>query len=131
MNEYGSLNHAKCECKYHVVFIPKYRRKALYRSLRKHLRHLFREWAQAEGMRDWGGAPDGRSCAYAGLDSAEVLGIAGAGVGELKVDGGEMHGPMLSSGRARRVTLQWAFANCQATSRTGGVSFSGWTTMRS
>ncbi|PYJ80135.1 MAG: IS200/IS605 family transposase, partial [Verrucomicrobia bacterium] len=25
MNEYESLNHTKWECKYHVVFIPKYR----------------------------------------------------------------------------------------------------------
>ena len=30
MNDYQSLNHTKWECKYHVVFIPKYRRKALY-----------------------------------------------------------------------------------------------------
>ena len=45
MNEYQSLNHTKWECKYHVVFIPKYRRKALYGSLRKHLGSLFRELA--------------------------------------------------------------------------------------
>ena len=32
MNDYDSLNHTKWECKYHVVFIPKYRRKALFRS---------------------------------------------------------------------------------------------------
>ena len=46
MNEYESLNHTKWECKYHVVFIPKYRRKALYGSLRKHLGCLFRELAR-------------------------------------------------------------------------------------
>jgi len=46
MNEYESLNHTKWECKYHVVFIPKYRRKALYGSLRKHLGGLFRELAR-------------------------------------------------------------------------------------
>ena len=46
MNEYESLNHTKWECKYHVVFIPKYRRKALYGSLRKHLGNLFRELAR-------------------------------------------------------------------------------------
>lgn len=28
--DYETLNHSKWECKYHVVFIPKYRRKALY-----------------------------------------------------------------------------------------------------
>ena len=46
MNEYESLNHTKWECKYHVVFIPKYRRKVLYSSLRKHLGKLFRELAR-------------------------------------------------------------------------------------
>src|SRR5207237_4008662 len=46
MNEYESLNHTKWECKYHVVFIPKYRRKALYGSLRKHLGSLFQELAR-------------------------------------------------------------------------------------
>ena len=46
MNEYESLNHTKWECRYHVVFIPKYRRKALYGSLRKHLGNLFRELAR-------------------------------------------------------------------------------------
>ncbi len=46
MNDYESLNHTKWECKYHVVFIPKYRRKALYGSLRKHLGELFREPAR-------------------------------------------------------------------------------------
>ena len=46
MNDYQSLNHAKWECKYHVVFIPKYRRKALYGSLRKHLGQVFRELAR-------------------------------------------------------------------------------------
>jgi putative transposase len=30
MNEFQSLRHTKWECKYHVVFIPKYRRKVLY-----------------------------------------------------------------------------------------------------
>ena len=43
MNEYESLNHTNWECKYPVVFIPKYRRKALYASLRKHLGSLFTE----------------------------------------------------------------------------------------
>jgi putative transposase len=46
MNDYESLNHTKWECKYHVVFIPKYRRKALFRSLRQHLGKVFRELAR-------------------------------------------------------------------------------------
>ena len=46
MNEYESLSHTKWECKYHVVFIPKYRRKALYGPLRQHLGSVFRELAR-------------------------------------------------------------------------------------
>jgi REP element-mobilizing transposase RayT len=42
MDEYESLNHTKWECKYHVVFIPKYRRKELYGQLRRDLGPVFR-----------------------------------------------------------------------------------------
>jgi len=45
MDEYESLSHAKWECKYHVVFIPKGRRKALYGHLRQHLGGVFRQLA--------------------------------------------------------------------------------------
>ncbi len=40
-----SLNHSKWECKYHVVFIPKRRRKTLYAALRKHLGEVFHRLA--------------------------------------------------------------------------------------
>jgi putative transposase len=46
MDEYASLSHSKWECKYHVVFIPKGRRKALYGQLRKHLGEVFRTLAR-------------------------------------------------------------------------------------
>jgi putative transposase len=46
MNEYQSLSHTKWECKYHVVFIPKGRRKALYDRLRVALGEVFRELAR-------------------------------------------------------------------------------------
>ena len=42
MDDYQSLNHTKWECKYHVVFIPKCRRKVLYGGLRRHLGSVFR-----------------------------------------------------------------------------------------
>ena len=42
----GSLSHTKWECKYHVVFIPKNRRKALYGELRRDLGIVFRELAR-------------------------------------------------------------------------------------
>jgi putative transposase len=37
MRREGSLNHSRWECKYHVVFIPKYRKKAIFGQLRKEL----------------------------------------------------------------------------------------------
>jgi putative transposase len=46
MDEYQSLTHTKWECKYHVVFIPKYRRKKLFGELRTHLGAVFRKLAQ-------------------------------------------------------------------------------------
>ena len=46
MNVYESLNPTKWECKYPVIVIPKYRRKALYGSLRRHLGTVFRELAR-------------------------------------------------------------------------------------
>ncbi|HEY9172180.1 MAG TPA: IS200/IS605 family transposase [Verrucomicrobiae bacterium] len=50
MNVCESLNHTKGECKYPVVFIPKYRRKALFGKLRPHWGRGFRELArQKEG----------------------------------------------------------------------------------
>jgi len=51
MDEYESLSHAKWECKYHVVFIPKCRRKALYGALRKHLGKVFRKLAEQKESR--------------------------------------------------------------------------------
>jgi REP-associated tyrosine transposase len=46
MNDYQSLSPTKWECKYHVVFLPKYRRKVLYGQLRIHLGEVFRELAR-------------------------------------------------------------------------------------
>ena len=45
MDEYESLSHSKWECKYHVIFIPKCRRKTLYKELRQHLGEVFRRLA--------------------------------------------------------------------------------------
>ena len=42
---YESLSHSKWDCKYHIVFIPKGRRKVLYGSIRKFLGPIFRELA--------------------------------------------------------------------------------------
>jgi putative transposase len=51
MDKFESLNHTKWDCKYHVVFIPKGRRKVLYGQLRSHLGEVFRGLAQHKESR--------------------------------------------------------------------------------
>jgi len=44
-------SHTKWDCKYHVVFIPKCRRQALYKELRQHLGDGFRSLAEQQDCR--------------------------------------------------------------------------------
>jgi len=43
---FQSLSHSKWDCKYHVVFVPKWRRKALFGQVRKELGAIFHELAR-------------------------------------------------------------------------------------
>ena len=51
MDSSESLSHSRWECKYHVVFIPKCRRKALYTELRTHLGEVFKRLAEQKESR--------------------------------------------------------------------------------
>ena len=51
MDEFESLSHTKWECKYHVVFIPKCRRRTLYGQLRQHLGEVLRKLATQKESR--------------------------------------------------------------------------------
>jgi REP-associated tyrosine transposase len=46
MKEYQSLSHTRWDCKYHIVFIPKRRKKKVFGVLRRHLGQIFKELAQ-------------------------------------------------------------------------------------
>ena len=46
MQTYESLKHTTWDCKYHVVFIPKCRRKVLYQGIRQELGTVFRNLAE-------------------------------------------------------------------------------------
>jgi putative transposase len=46
MNDIQCLSHTKWDCKYDVVWIPKYGRKTLYDELRKNLGYAFHEFAR-------------------------------------------------------------------------------------
>jgi putative transposase len=51
MDEYESLSHTKWECKYHVVFIPKCRRKVLYERIRRDLGEVLHRLAKQKESR--------------------------------------------------------------------------------
>jgi len=45
MKDISSLSHTAWDCKYHLVWVPKYRKTILYGHLRKHLGDIFKELA--------------------------------------------------------------------------------------
>lgn len=51
MESTETLKHTRWDCKYHVVFIPQYRRKALYKELRQHLGEVLRDLASQKECR--------------------------------------------------------------------------------
>ena len=50
MNDNRSLSHTTWNCKYHIVFAPKYRRKMFYREKREEIGKILRElcWWKGE-----------------------------------------------------------------------------------
>ena len=50
MKDYKSLSHTRWDCKYHIVFIPKKRKKVIYGSLRKFLGEILHELAKQKGI---------------------------------------------------------------------------------
>jgi putative transposase len=49
--EFNHLNHATWECKYHVVFTPKYRKKLLFGKIKRHLGQVFHDPARRKECR--------------------------------------------------------------------------------
>ena len=50
MNDFESLSHVRWDCKYHVVFIPKYRRKVLFGKLRSSIGRVLRDLCEQKGV---------------------------------------------------------------------------------
>ena len=48
---YESLSHSKWDCTYHIVFVPKYRKKVLYGKVRRYLGPKFHELANQRGSK--------------------------------------------------------------------------------
>ena len=50
MRDWQGQSHVKWYCKYHVVFVPKYRRRSIYGSLRRQIGGILRELCQQHGV---------------------------------------------------------------------------------
>ena len=50
MREWQSQAHVKHYCRYHVVFVPKYRKKAIYGALRRDIGNIFRDLCRQSGV---------------------------------------------------------------------------------
>src|SRR2546429_5603513 len=69
---YQSLSHSKWDRKYHVVFVPKRRRKVIFGQTRRHLGTDFPCAGPAKGMSDYRRTPDAGPCAYVHRDSPQA-----------------------------------------------------------
>jgi putative transposase len=50
MHDWQSVSDVRWECKYHVVIIPKYRRKVFHGRLRRHIGPILRELCRLRGI---------------------------------------------------------------------------------
>ena len=51
MTDYKSLCHTRWDCKYHIVFIPKCRKKRIFGEVRRHLGQVLRRLAEQRESR--------------------------------------------------------------------------------
>ena len=65
MRDWQGQSHVKWYCKYHVVFVPKYRRRSIYGALRREIGKILRELCQQQGVQNVGGmrCPTTSTCA--------------------------------------------------------------------
>ena len=51
MNDINSLSHTKWNCKYHIVFAPKFRRKVFYREKKAAIGKILRQLCEWKGVK--------------------------------------------------------------------------------
>ena len=50
MKDFDSLSHVRWECKYHVIWIPKYRKKVIFGNIRKNIGRILRELCEQKNI---------------------------------------------------------------------------------
>src|SRR6201984_3365237 len=80
--EFNHLNHATWECKYHVVFTPKYRKKLLFGKIKRHLGQVFHDLARRKECRIEEGHLMPDHVHMLNIDPTEIFGGGGDRVSE-------------------------------------------------
>ena len=75
INDINSLSHTKWNCKYHIVFAPKYRRKVFYREKRVEIGKILRQLCEWRGGEDHRGRGLPGPYSHASGDTAEDLSV--------------------------------------------------------
>ena len=73
-NDDSSLSHTRWNCKYHIVFIPKYRRKEVYGKLRSDIGMILRQLCEYKNVDNRSTRNEG-SYPYVGKDTTKTGGI--------------------------------------------------------
>ena len=81
-NDSASLSHRKWNCKYHIVFAPKYRRQEIYGKTKADIGQILRKLCEAKRVEISGSGSMPGSCPYASKHTAEHKRIAVYGIPE-------------------------------------------------
>src|SRR5207342_3465576 len=74
--EFNHLNHATWECKYHVVFTPKYRKKVLFGKIKRNLGQVFHDLARRKECRIEEGHLMPDHVSHVDIDTSQIFGGA-------------------------------------------------------
>ena len=79
-NDINSLSHSKWRCQYHIVFSPKYRRKEIYKKIKKDIGEILRKLCEQKkvGIMEANACPDHIHmllCIPPGLSVAQFMGF--------------------------------------------------------
>ena len=84
LNDINSLAHTKWNCKYHIVFAPKYRRRIFYGEKRIAIGKILRQLCEWKGVNiiEAEVCPVHRPCTHAAGDTAKIFSINRDGISE-------------------------------------------------
>ena len=137
MTQQHRLNHATWDCKYHVVFIPKYRKKAVFGKIKKNLGIVFHDLARRRECRIEEGhlMPDHVHMLVSippKYSVAEVIGFIKARFGSRRSSERRRTSPGTNSGRAGISSRRWVGTRRRSalTSGTRNFRIARWINLR-